>query len=109
MTAKNKGPLTKVEKFYIDNNKNKKIEELAEDLSRTKKTIKKYLDTIVDSSEASHIAKAKSDSPTAGDMMLKNERYGVSIMTQEASMNGDATAVKSNKFNPSFLHKIKDD
>ena len=44
MTAKNKGPLTKVEKFYIDNNKNKKVEELAEDLSRTEKAIKKHLD-----------------------------------------------------------------
>tara|TARA_R110002020_G_scaffold846_5_gene4199 strand:+ start:552 stop:881 length:330 start_codon:yes stop_codon:yes gene_type:complete len=109
MTAKNKGPLTKVEKFYIDNNKDKKVEELAEDLSRTEKAIKKHLDTVATSNETNHIAKAKSDSPTAADMMIKNERYGVSIMTQEASMSGDESKSKSSKLNPNFVHKMKDE
>tara|TARA_Y100000034_G_C6809771_1_gene363839 strand:- start:654 stop:983 length:330 start_codon:yes stop_codon:yes gene_type:complete len=109
MTAKNKGPLTKVEKFYIDNNKNKKVEELAEDLSRTEKAIKKYLDATAQPDDNNHIAKAKSDSPTAGDMMIKNERYGVSIMTQEASMNGDESKSKSSQLNPNFVHKMKED
>ena len=41
--------------------------------------------------------------------MIKNERYGVSIMTQEASMNGDESKSKSSQLNPNFVHKMKED
>jgi predicted transcriptional regulator len=80
MATKNKGPLTKVEKFYIDNNQNQPVKELATDLLRTEKTIQKYLDTL-NSDDTEHIAKSKSDIPSAGE----------------------------NKFNPDVIHKIKDD
>ena len=108
MATKNKGPLTKVEKFYIDNNQNQPVKELATDLLRTEKTIQKYLDTL-NSDDTEHIAKSKSDAPSAGDMMIKNEKYGVSVMTQEASMAGETPAQQKNKFNPDVMHKIKDD
>ena len=108
MGTKNKGPLTKVEKFYIDNNKDKPIKELVADLSRTKKTIQKYLDGL-NSVDTGHITTSKSESPNAGDMMIKNEIYGVSIMTQEASMAGEDLSRQRNKFNPDVMHKIKGD
>ena len=108
MATKNKGPLTKVEKFYIDNNQNQPVKELATDLSRTEKTVQKYLDTL-SPDDIGHIAKSKSDTPSVGDMMIKNEKYGVSVMTQEASMSGEAPVQEKNKFNPDVMHKIKDD
>ena len=108
MATKNKGPLTKIEKFYIDNNQEKPTKELAEDLGRTEKAIQKHLD-VSNSESSEHIATAKSDSPSVGDMMIKNEKYGVSVMTQEASMAGETPAQQKNKFNPDVMHKIKDD
>ena len=108
MATKSKGPLTKVEKFYIDNNQNQPVKELATDLSRTEKTIQKYLDTL-SPDDTEHIAKSKSDTPSVGDMMIKNEKYGVSVMTQEASMAGETPSQQKNKFDPNVVHKIKDD
>ena len=46
MTAKNKGPLTKVEKVYIENNRDKKVSDVAKDLDRTTKTVAKHIDSI---------------------------------------------------------------
>ena len=108
MATKNKGPLTKVEKFYIDNNQDQPVKELATDLSRTEKTVQKYLDTL-SSDDTGHIAKSKSDAPSVGDMMIKNEKYGVSVMTQEASMAGETLAQQKDKLDPDVIHKIKDD
>mgnify|MGYP003147938678 FL=1 len=108
MATKNKGPLTKVEKFYIDNNQNQPVKELATDLSRTEKAVQKYLDTL-GSDDTEHIAKSKSDAPSVGDMMIKNEKYGVSVMTQEASMAGETPPKQKKKFDPNVMHKIKDD
>jgi len=108
MTTKHKGPLSKVEKFYIENNKDKKASELAKDLGRNQKTITKYIDSI--EVVKKHIAKSKSEGqPTAGELMAKNEKYGVSIMTQEASMAGEGPSSPKNTFNPDIMSKIKDD
>ena len=108
MTTKHKGPLSKVEKFYIENNKNKTASELTKDLGRNQKTITKHIDSIEVTKE--HIAKSKSgDAPTAGELMARNEKYGVSIMTQEASMAGEGPSEPKNTFNPDIMSKIKDD
>ena len=107
MTAKNKGPLSKVEKFYIENNKDKTVSELAKDLGRNQKTITKHIDSIEVTKE--HIAKSKSEGPTSGELMARNEKYGVAIMTQDASMAGEGTSEPKNRFNPDIMSKIKDD
>jgi len=106
MTAKNKGPLTKVEKFYIENNRDKKVSDVAKDLDRTTKTVAKHIDSI--DVGKGHIAKSKNEGEDVGDLMAKNERYGVSIMTQEASMAGDTPPSPKNQFNPKIMSKIKD-
>jgi hypothetical protein len=41
--------------------------------------------------------------------MARNEKYGVAIMTQEASMAGEGTSEPKNTFNPDIMSKIKDD
>ena len=108
MTTKNKGPLSKVEKFYIENNKGKTVSELAKDLGRNQKTIAKHIDSIEVAKE--HIAKSKNEGGlTAGELMARNEKYGVAIMTQDASMAGEGTSEPKSTFNPDIMSKIKDD
>ena len=43
MSKKKTGRLTKVEKFYIENNTDKSAEDIAKDLNRSKSTVIKYL------------------------------------------------------------------
>ena len=80
-----KGPLSKKEKTYIEENRSLAAEELAEELNRSEASVRK------------HIATLKSeDNPQslAGQLMARNEKYGVTIMTENASMAGDATKGK---------------
>jgi len=42
-----KGPLSKAEKFYIEGNLEKPLENLCKDLDRAKSTVTKYLKTVV--------------------------------------------------------------
>jgi len=108
MATKNKGPLSKIEKFYIENNRDKTVSELAKDLGRHQKTITKHIDSIEVKKE--HIAKSKDEeNQIAGELMARNEKYGVAIMTQEASMAGEGTSEPKNTFNPDIMSKIKDD
>ena len=108
MTAKGKGPLSKVEKFYIEQNcSSQSTKEIAKDISRSVKAVEKHLAS-TKKEASSHIAKAKSEEPNAGDLMIRNEKYGVSIMSQEASMSGDdSPPSQKNTFNPNVMHKIK--
>ena len=53
--SKKKGKLTKVETFYIDNNSNKDVSELAKDLNRTESTIKKHIDATKDTDHTTEV------------------------------------------------------
>lgn len=86
--SKKKGKLTKVETFYIDNNSDKDVSELAKDLNRTESTIKKHIDATKDTD---HITKVTDGSSTAGELMGHKEDRGVTIMTQAASEVSDET------------------
>jgi len=110
MPTKNKGPLTKVEKFYLENNSNLPAKQLAEDIGRSTKAVEKYLDTMTGEAK-SHIANSKEETgaDVAGDLMSRNERYGVTIMNESASMAGESSKSTKNKFNPKTMYKIKDD
>jgi len=110
MPAKNKGPLTKIEKFYLENNSTLPAKQLAEDIGRSTKSVEKYIDAMVKESN-SHIAKSKGEDTggLAGDLMGRNERYGVTVMNESASMAGESSKSTKNKFNPSTMHKIKGD
>ena len=80
MPAKNKGPLTKVEKFYLENNSDCSIKQLAQDIGRSPKTVEKHLESVKEEGK-SHIAKRKNETPNdvAGNLMSRNEKYGVSV------------------------------
>ena len=109
MPAKNKGPLTKVEKFYLENNSDCSIKQLAQDIGRSPKAVEKHLESVKEEGKG-HIAKSKDEttSDAAGNLMSRNEKYGVTIMNEQASMAGDSPKSSKNTFNPNTMYRIKD-
>jgi|TARA_R100000995_G_scaffold37125_2_gene16996 hypothetical protein len=104
-----KGPLSKKEKSYIEENKNVAIEELAEKLDRSEASINKHIATLKDDDKPQSIA---------GQQFARNEKYGATIMTENASMAGDATKghripeeteVNVARRHRGSIHKIKGD
>lgn len=103
--TKKTGKLTKVEKFYIENNTDKTAEEIAKDLNRTKSSVDKHIKTL---DRSSHTSEAKSDADVSG-LMGHKEGRGVTIMTPAASERGDATRSSrtSKSRHQSAIHTIK--
>ena len=103
-----KGPLTKVDKFYIDNNSGLTVEELASDLNRSVATISKHRKT-----KTKHVSSVKEDASSSivGDLMgntTGSKRKGVTIMTPAASELSDETkSTSESKINTSVVHRIK--
>ena len=104
-----KGPLTKVDKFYIDNNSGLTSKELASDLDRSVATIAKHRKV-----KTKHVASIKKEtkSSVVGDLMrnttASQKRKGVTIMTPAASELSDETKSTQSKINtPSVVHRIK--
>ena len=90
-----KGPLTKIEKFYIEHNLELGKKVLSKELNRTQKSIQSHIDAV--KPETGHSTKSKSDSaPTtrAGSLMARNER-GSTTMTEAASQAADEGRGKS--------------
>jgi hypothetical protein len=97
-----KGPIGKVESFYIEQNyKNMEIAEIATDLNRPITSVENYI--------KKHIVKATqtvaaSSGLKAGDQFVRKD--GITIMTENASTIGDAKKIKSTRTNP-CITKIK--
>lgn len=95
--------LTKVERFYIENNYKKSLTTLASDLGRDSSEISAYYGEVVSK-------KMEEDRLTAGKLMARDETHGVTIMTKEASILGDekvrnAKSKSAQKKQP-HIHKI---
>ena len=110
MPTKNKGPLTKVEKFYLENNSDLSTKQLAQDIGRSAKAVEKHLESLKKEG-SEHIAQSKGDSSAdvAGDLMSRNEKYGVTAMNEQASLAGESQKNPKSAFNPKTMYKIKDD
>ena len=106
--SKKSGPLTTVEKFYIDNNQDKNVKELAKDLNRNQKIVREYSG----SPEVSKTAEAKGEKEPAiaGDLFGHKEGRGVTVMTPAASEVADAhrSSTPKKSDSPSCIHRIKD-
>jgi hypothetical protein len=76
------GPLSKAERFYIENNLSLTVDELCLDLNRPKTTVEKFLKTI-----------AKNGPPVKAETLLMkqfaNNKKGSVVMTENASSMGD--------------------
>lgn len=76
-----KGPLSKAEKFYIENHLAKPIDELCKDLDRAKSTVSKYLKTVaVDETQKAE---------TLLYQQFARNNKGSTVMTQNAAEMSD--------------------
>ena len=108
--SKKRGPLNRVEKFYIDNHSDKDVKDIAEDLNRNQKIISKYLGS---KPETEHTSKAQDEQKKtviAGELFGHKEGRGVTVMTPAASETADAAKSSSSQRpnNSAFIHRIKD-
>ena len=97
-----KGPLSKVEKFYIEKNIDSDVETISKDLGRSSSIVTKYIEN--------HCSKSDPRIINVGNLMAKKEDRGVTIMTEAASSASDANKdVKRKTASPSWeesIHKI---
>tara|TARA_Y100000593_G_scaffold60870_1_gene112898 strand:+ start:1999 stop:2301 length:303 start_codon:yes stop_codon:yes gene_type:complete len=96
--------LTKVEKFFIENNKDLSSQAIADDMRAavTNEDVQKYRDSL---------GEKDPETPTAGSTMARDPEKGVAIMTQTAAEISDE-AQKSDKelreeLNKDRIYKIK--
>jgi hypothetical protein len=97
-----KGPLSKVEKFYIEKNIDSDVETISKDLGRSSSIVFKYIENNCSKSDPRII--------NVGNLMAKKEERGVTIMTESASAASDANKKFKKKSSPSWqesIHKIK--
>ena len=89
-----KGPLSKAERFYIENNRDLTVGDLCKDLDRAKNTIQKYIKTLPeivvkeDSPVNNSIASSKSADAIGLQQFARNGK-GSTVMTPSASEYGD--------------------
>lgn len=105
--TKKTGKFTKVEKFYIENNADKSIEEIAKDLNRTKASVSKHVKTPLTNT---HLSEAKPKDSDVGNLMGHKEGRGVTIMTPAASELSDDTRgsrISQNSRHQNSIHTIK--
>jgi len=97
-----KGPLSKVEKFYIEKNVESDVGTISKDLGRSSSIVTKYIEDNCSKSDPRII--------NVGDLMAKKEERGVTIMTESASAASDTNKEFRKKPSPSWqesIHKIK--
>ena len=99
-----KGPLSKAEKFYIENNLDMSVDDMSNDLNRSAAIVVKYRENFLDE---------RPDVKNVSDLMAKREDRGVTIMTETASSaaeeNKKAKIHASPKRYSGAIHKIKED
>tara|TARA_Y100000296_G_C5145296_1_gene243334 strand:+ start:357 stop:641 length:285 start_codon:yes stop_codon:yes gene_type:complete len=92
-----KGPLSKIEKEFIDNNKSMGIKDISKKLDRSERVLSKYMKI--------------TDKPSNHLFATKPER-GVVVMTESASTAADETRPKRSnmpqRYQEGVIHKIKD-
>jgi len=100
-----KGPLSKKEKEFIDENKSMSTtENIADKLERSLKVVSRYVEI------------SDQEDPTrTSELFARKEDRGVTVMTEAASMSGDEsksrrkTDTKNAKRYEGVIHKIKED
>jgi hypothetical protein len=85
---KKQGPLTKVEKFYIEGNLDKDPKQICEDLGRSLQSVKHYMEdlqVVVEQKTPKNIAPTRPDEQRDGF----GRKRGAVISTQGASQRSD--------------------
>ena len=97
-----KGPLSKKEKAFIDDNKSMSTEDIANKLERSVSVVSRYVEI------------NNQENPTyPSELFARKEDRGVTVMTEAASMAGDENKSKRKTESPKryqgVIHKIKED
>ncbi len=98
-----KGPLSKKEKQFIDDNESMKPEEIAQELGRSVKVVSSYMKT-----------KSPEDKEASThNLFARKPERGVTVMTEAASIAGDESKKTQTTSSPprydKAIHKIKED
>ena len=106
-TKGKRGPLSKVEIFYIENNTDKSVDERSQDLDRSVPAGEKHL-TAIQHNRKPHVTGTKKEESkeTVGNLMARKEGRGVSTLPPAASELSEQTRTKSSKFS-SAIDRIK--
>ena len=96
-----KGPLSKAEKYYIENNTESELSGLAKDLDRSEAAVSKHLKTI----------KKNTEIPDSSNLYARDSNKVATIMTEAASMAADESRKNTStpKKYKGIIHKIKED
>ena len=99
-----KGPLSKKEKEFIDENKSMSTEDIADKLERSVKVVSRYVEI------------SDEENPTrTSELFARKEDRGVTVMTEAASAAGDENKARRKTESPTpkryegVIHKIKED
>ena len=82
-----KGPLSKAEKFYIENHRNLTIQELCKDLDRAQTTVDKFIKTLSTQKLAPTLSNKKETA--LSKQFARNKKGGSVVMTPNASIMAD--------------------
>ena len=95
-----KGPLSKAEKYYIENNAEAEVSALAKDLDRSESSVTKHLKTV----------KKPTDGPDSSNLYARDSNKVATIMTEAASMAADESRKNTStpKRYKGIIHKIKE-
>lgn len=81
-----KGPLSKAEKFYIENHLELGVKELCKDLDRAQSTVSKFVDKLPKNNTVPTKVEGKRG---VFDQFARNEKGGATVMTPNASEMAD--------------------
>jgi hypothetical protein len=82
-----KGPLSKAEKFYIENHSDLDIIELCKDLDRAQSTLKKFIATLPKNNMVTASKQEGVKKPSISDQFARQS--GATVMTPNASIMAD--------------------
>jgi len=97
-----RGPLSKIEKFYIENNLHLGVDALSEELDRAKSVIKAYSKKIPEPKVA--------ENPTLSSENIVSNKRGSTVMTETGSMLSDdfrSNRTKKDSKRPGCIESIK--
>jgi hypothetical protein len=83
-----KGPLSKAEKFYIENHRDLELTELCKDLDRAQGTINKFVATLPKANTVQTQVESKKET-NLSKQFARNEKGGAVVMTPNASIMAD--------------------
>ena len=86
-----KGPLSKAEKFYIENHVEVGVKELCKDLDRAQTTVSKFIGTLPKNNTVSTRPEPSRGIPkgAVASQFARNEKGGATIMTPNAAQMAD--------------------